>query len=402
MYINKLIRLSAIITFITLLFSACKQDSTGDALISDPRGQIVSSELVESYTIPQVDSIVASYNSVEISLLTRNYAVEIHNIIYETVDVHGEPTIASGAFVIPAIDKPKALVSYQHGTVLKKDDVPSKGSQELLIGIIYASHVGVAVSMPDYLGLGDSPGMHPYVHGASEATASVDMLRASKRLAETLEVPLNEKLCVFGYSQGGHATMALTKAIEEEYSDEFTLTASAPMAGPYDMSGVQAEPFIQEQMYSNPYYFPYFILSYNEAYGIYDNYSDFLAPPYDSTLPPMFDGTIGGGAINNAMPPIPNDIIKEEIIEDFKYNYKHPLRVALEANDLWNWKPETPMHLCQCKQDTQVFYENARVAYSTFKEFGKDDVELIEFDGDHADCVLPCLLDALVWFDTFY
>jgi len=402
MYINKLIQTAIIITLSALLFSACKSDDNSEALISDPRGEIMSSELVQSYNIAQVDSLIESYNSAEISILPRNYAVEIHNIIYQTIDAHGEPTIASGAFVIPAIDKPKALISYQHGTVIKKDDVPSRGSQELLIGIIYASNSGVAVSMPDYLGLGDSPGRHPYVHGPSQATASVDMIRASKRLAKSINVPLNDKLLLFGYSQGGHATMALTKAIEEEHSDEFTLTASAPMAGPYDMSGVQSAPFTAQVAYSNPYYLPYLLLSYNEAYGLYDNYSDFLRAPYDTTLPPLFDGTNGGGVINSAMPPIPSHIIREDIIEDFKFNYKHPFRVALQANDLWNWKPEVPMHLCQCRQDTQVFYENAEVAYRTFKELGTEDVKLVAFDGDHADCVLPCFLDALQWFNGFY
>ena len=34
--------------------------------------------------------------------------------------------------------------------------------------------------MPDYLGMGESPGLHPYVHGESEATATLDMIRAAR------------------------------------------------------------------------------------------------------------------------------------------------------------------------------------------------------------------------------
>ena len=35
--------------------------------------------------------------------------------------------------------------------------------------------------------------------------------------------------------------MAAVREIEENYSDQLRVTASAPMAGPYDMSGAQRE-----------------------------------------------------------------------------------------------------------------------------------------------------------------
>lgn len=403
MHTKTIFKFAYIITLCAFVFSACRQEQVGDALTADPRGQIVSQELSGTYSITQIDSIVNSLGQPELLLLERNYGVSIYNIIYETVDPKGEATVASGALVIPDMDTPNAWVSYQHGTVTRKDDVPSKGSQELLIGIIYAANSGVVTSLPDYLGLGDGPGLHHYVHAKSQATAAIDMIRAGKRVCESLDVQLNDKLMIFGYSQGGHATMALNKEIQENYADEFTVTASAPMAGPYDMSGYQAAPFTEEISYVAPYYFPYLLFSYNSAYDLYPNYSDFLKSPYDETLPPLFDGMHGGGQINDAMPNIPSKIIKDEIIEDFKYNYNHPLRVALRDNDLWDWKPEAPMHICHCTGDTQVFYENALVAYNSFKDKGKEDVELYTpNNGDHGDCVIPCFLDALQWFATFY
>jgi len=403
MHTKTLFKFTYIITLCALLFSACQQEDPGGALTADPRGQIVSQEFSGSYSIDQIDSIVNSLGQSDLLFLPRNYSVDIYNIIYETIDPKGEPTVASGALVIPDMDAPNAWVSYQHGTVIRKDAVPTRGSEELLIGIIYAANSGVVTSLPDYLGLGDGPGLHPYVHAKSQATAAIDMIRAGKRLCKDLEVPLNDKLMIFGYSQGGHATMALNKEIEENYADEFTVTASAPMAGPYDMSGYQAAPFAEEVEYVAPYYFPYLLFSYNEAYNLYDNYSDFLKSPYDETLPPLFDGLHGGGQINDALPNIPSKIIKDEILEDFKYNYNNPFRTALKENDLWDWKPEAPMHICHCTGDRQVFYENALVAYNNFKDKGKQDVDLITpNNGDHPDCVLPCFLDALIWFEEFY
>src|ERR1051326_8920384 len=106
---------------------------------------------------------------------------------------------------------------------------------ELVVGLAFATS-GYAVAMPDYLGLGDSPGLHPYHHARSEATASVDMLRAARAFCAANGFQLNGRLFLAGYSQGGHATMALLRELETWHMNEFTVTACAPMAGAYDRS----------------------------------------------------------------------------------------------------------------------------------------------------------------------
>jgi len=409
MRIYRLIRFSSIIAFCALLFSACDQDPIVDTLTGgsdDFRGKLVSTELIGSFSIEQIDSIIFAINGAppELTFLAKEYPVDIYKVIYETIDAKGQPTIASGALSIPRdIEVPNAWVSYQHGTVIRKDNVPSRGSQEMLIGAVYASASGVVVSQPDYLGLGDSPGRHPYVHGVSQATAAIDMMRAGQAICAEKEITLNDKLMLFGYSQGGHATMALHKQLQENYADEFVVTASYPMAGPYDLSGYQAATFTDGLPYANKYYLPYLLLSYNEVYDLYDSPSDFLKSPYDQTLPPLFDGLNSGGTINQQIPNIPSDIIRDDLIENFKYNYNHPFRQALRDNDLWDWYPEAPVRLCHCTGDTQVFYENALVAYNSFLDKGKTDIELITpNDGDHEDCVLPCFLNGIGWFSEFY
>ncbi len=409
MYIHRLIRFGSIITLCALIFSACQQEAIVDTSTGggdNPRGKVVSTELIGSFSTSQIDSIITTINGAppELVFLVKEYPVDVYKVIYETIDAKGQPTIASGALSIPQnIDEPKAWVSYQHGTVIKRDDVPSRGSQEMLIGVVYASASGVVVSQADYLGLGDSPGRHPYVHGESQATAAIDMMRAGQAVCADEGITLNDKLMLFGYSQGGHATMALHKQLQENYADEFVVTASYPMAGPYDLSGYQAATFTNGLPYENKYYLPYLLLAYNEVYELYDSPSDFLKSPYDQTLPPLFDGTNSGGTINEFIPYIPSDIIRDDVIENFKYNYNHPFRQVLRDNDNWDWLPDAPVHLCHCTGDTQVFYENALVAYNGFLDKGKTDVELITPNsGDHGDCVLPCFIDALGWFAEFY
>ena len=63
-----------------------------------------------------------------------------------------------------------------------------------------------------------------------------DMIRASREVCRELGILLNSQL--FGrLFAGRHATMALHRMIEGQHSDEFTVTASAPAARAYDLSG---------------------------------------------------------------------------------------------------------------------------------------------------------------------
>ncbi len=165
--------------------------------------------------------------------------IRFMSLTYETTNVNGNPTRASAALLIPATGaKHFSIVSYQHGTTVRRDNAPSqarKWTEGWVIGACYASQ-GYAVVAADYLGYGDSTEYHPYIHADSEATAAADALRAAKQAARNLGFEFDGKLFLSGYSQGGHATMALHRYLQEELNSEFTVSASAPMAGPYELA----------------------------------------------------------------------------------------------------------------------------------------------------------------------
>ena len=100
-----------------------------------------------------------------------------------------------------------------------------------------ASPSGLITLFPDYEGLGDPNKFHPYIIANSYTRAVVNMVRAVKQLSFTLEgddqFQFNEQLFLFGYSEGGYAALAAQKGIQFNFSDELTVTASFPMAGPY-------------------------------------------------------------------------------------------------------------------------------------------------------------------------
>ncbi len=336
--------------------------------------------------------------------ITPQYSVLEYKLTYETITPWGARTTATGALLLPQnLHSPLPLVSYQHGTVTQTNKAPSSmdPTTELSIGLALATS-GYAASLPDYLGLGDSPGLHPYHHARSEATACVDMLRAVRAFCTFSGFTLTNRLFLCGYSQGGHATMALLRELETYHTNEFTVTACAPMAGAYDLSGVTAADFLSGRQQPAPYYFLYLLAAYQDIYHLAPSLADLLASPYDSSLPPLLDGNTSGSQIDSLMPSDPTQILKPEYLAAFSANPRHPLRLALQENDVYRWKPVTPIRLYHCAADQDVVFANSQVAYDTFLSLGDTQVQLIDPlpSAGHVDCAEPSLMLAKEWFDS--
>ena len=342
--------------------------------------------------------------------LNLDYDVKMYKLTYNTVDTDSLSIIATGAFFIPTntscTEFPFAV--YNHGTTLRKNDVPSNNNPEAIIGKVFSAG-GYFVCMPDYIGMGDSPGFHPYVHAKSEATASIDMIRAAREYLSTTNFVDNNELFLTGYSQGGHACMATTKFIKDEsLQSEFNIVASAPSSGPYDLSGIMADTIIAPTPYSNPGYIVYLLASYQLAYGnIFNSWSDVLYSPYDTIVPPFFSGnntTLDMGLLNSLIPNQMNLLIRDTCLNNFindSINKNHPWWRALIDNDNYDWLPLNPLRMYYCTADEQIAYTNALNAESTMNNNGALDVQAVNMgDNDHGGCILPALSSAFNWFQT--
>ena len=89
------------------------------------------------------------------------------------------------------------------------------------------------------------------MHAATEAQAGLDMLLASRSFASDMGIDIGDHIFVAGYSQGGHGAMALHKAIQDRPTDDLWVTASAPMSGPYSISGVMKDLILGEEAYDS-------------------------------------------------------------------------------------------------------------------------------------------------------
>ncbi len=362
------------------------------------RGRLLDFDLAFPVTLPEI-KILLGFAEIPVTPL---YEVEVYRLVYETVDPWGGRTQASAAVVLPVdVGRPLPLMSYQHGTLVLTNEGPSALNEQILPGVGFAS-IGYAVVLPDLLGFGDSPGLHPYHHARSEATAGVDALRAARLWCAGNSRELNGQLFLVGYSQGGHATMALQRELELYHGDEFTVTASAPMAGAYDLSGVTATNLLSGRPMPNPYYLIYLLAAYQEVYGLTNSLGELLSPPYDTVLPPLMNGATPSGTINDAMPADARLLLRPAVLNALEANPLHPIRVALQDNDLYRWTPTAPTRLYHCRGDQDVIYANSEIAYSSFHSRGAVQVQLIDPEptADHTGCALPSFVLAKDWFET--
>lgn len=90
---------------------------------------------------------------------------------------------------------------------------------------------GWNVAIVDYQGLG-TPGVHPYLNREIAGNNTLDMARAT---IETLQLPADTPIALFGYSQGGGATAAAAE-LADEYASELNIRAVYAGAIPADLT----------------------------------------------------------------------------------------------------------------------------------------------------------------------
>lgn len=325
-----------------------------------------------SLTKTQLDSTLEA-NGVPSAFVGTIYDIDVYKVRYFTPSIDSTTIFATGLLTVPTNTTCRLpLATFGHGTTSHREGVPSRANGgEAMITMVMGS-LGYISTAPDYIGLGDAPAglLHPYQDARTEASATIDLLRAARELAPELNYRLNGQVFISGYSQGGHTTMATHLTMQTQLPNEFNVTASVPMSGPYDLSGVMVDVMLSDSDYAVPGYLPYLVFSWNQRYHFYNSPSDYLKSPYDVTLPPLFDGYHDMGQINAQMPSVPKHIFKDEMIDSFTANPNHPFRLALKDNDVYDWRPNCPVKIVFCRADEEVNPRNAVVLYDSFKAKG--------------------------------
>lgn len=388
--ISKHLTKTFILTIFVFTLTACGGSENQNNNINKTRGTLISDKYIDSK---------------KANNLFLKYAVKAYKISYISLDAHGNKATLSGLLVVPQKDpnKKSPLLSYQHGTRFKNENRPSNNTE----GLMELATQGYIVSAPDYLGYGDSLAKgHPYIIENSYANASIDMLRATKTFLSKQKTPINKQLFLAGYSEGGYATLALQKAIQEKYSDEFTVTASAAGAGPYNISATATFMFKKEEN-KKPSFMNFVIKSYNDSYRL-NLIEEMYQPQYVDGVNSVFDGLHSGGQINAALNTVTSQLFKPTFLATMRAgqdSMQHPLKQKLAENDIYNWKPIAPTLLFHSQYDEVVPYFNSADAFEAMQNLGTQNITLAKCGlnrlGSHVACAPIYLREAKYFFDGY-
>ena len=167
------------------------------------------------------------------------HGITLYRVQYRTTNYDGAQVVASGLVALPGASRLHSVVAYHHGTNAERRTAPSQsGVGEGLLIAAAAAGTGHVLVAPDYIGLGESREIHPYMCSKVTATTSIDLMRAARKLVEYLHGSWPNSLFLLGFSQGGHATLAVHRELEILHEPQFTVTASAPVAGPFYLRDV--------------------------------------------------------------------------------------------------------------------------------------------------------------------
>lgn len=154
------------------------------------------------------------------------------DVLYRSEGLDGEAVAVSGRVYAPAGPEADAgervVVSWAHGTTGLADTcAPSRTGAEVP-ALAQLLDAGYVVAATDYPGLG-TPGVHPYLVGASEGRSVLDAARAAARIEGA---GAGSQVVLGGHSQGGHAVL-FAGGLSLDYAPELDLlgvVASAPAA----------------------------------------------------------------------------------------------------------------------------------------------------------------------------
>ena len=369
--------------------------------------QLISITPMASHSL----STVQSYTSIWSPTVADLNPVKSYKVTYNTVDSHGNPTIASGAVYIPTLTSCDyaPILAYDHGTEFLRNNVPSKN--KYVERAIYFSTTGYITVLPDYLGLGDNPGVHLYQHAETEATATLDLVRAVRQYLDTATNQLkdNGQFFITGYSQGGHAAMATNKYIEDHnLASEFNVIACAPLSGAFDQTGAQFDLIFDgdSNYYASPF-LPYILAAYQEAYGnLYSSYAAIYKPSHAAQIELFVNS--GTKTMNQWAAMLGTnyygfmqDSVLQNILADVNRD-THPINKALRANNLYDWIPQNPMRMLYCGSDSMVSPDNSINTLIAMNALGATQVEAVNAlqSGDHNSCFIPATKNALTWFNS--
>ena len=278
-------------------------------------------------------------------------AVDCYRMQY-SVGTGSEAIQLSGLLALPRDVVPRRLVSFQHGTSTTRTAVPSQLDGTGLAAAIAFAGNGYALIAPDYPGMGDSPGRHPYYVAESVGPAVAGMVEASQRIPG---VP-NGPVFLSGFSEGGWASLAALIVLEDKGKP---VLGSAQVAGAYDLRHVSLPAALKGGAPSHSLYLAY--AAWGQAAYYNHPLDSVLTPEYAAVVERVFAGA-KPKEIVRSLPPDPRRMFNQGFLDAFDRNEAHWYLDSFANNSLVAVTPRAPVRLYYGSKDMDVVPEEALAA----------------------------------------
>lgn len=329
--------------------------------------------------------------------------VQLIRLTYSTIKPKDAPlveqatTAAGAALLVPGAGcaGPWALLSQQHGTSI---GAQALGPESIYRAAAYFGSQGYVVVMPAYHGYeGSQVKYHPYLQAEPSAAVVIDALRAARNWLHQngYTGTMGSKLFLAGSSEGGFVTMAAQRTMERHFANEFTITATVPTSGPYQVEGT-FEQFMNapdNEHESKTVAATLILEGFQQTYGdIYGSPTDAYNIPWADkmgTTPPLLPSTTSTNDkelrntcqlpfnLKDAPSPRFGDcattpLLTEAFVSQYRDNTAYGARVRLHAqqnNLLQDWTPTSKTFVCYGSLDTMAT-PNAVAAQAYFLSRG--------------------------------
>lgn len=337
------------------------------------RGQLLSA--TRGITLQPADITQATQQpGVRTPSVAAAYAVTTWRLTYLTLDGQGRLVTASGLLAVPdkPAGRPSPVVSYQHGTIFYDREAPTNAVTADAPPVVMAS-LGAIVLAADYVGYGASRGLpHPYLLSQPSAAAVVDLLTAARVWRQQNGVRGNGQLFLVGYSEGGYATLAAQREIEQGGTPHGDmLVASVPGAGPNDV-GVTLDRLLDRVRDENRLL------------------AALISPGPLSNLGNTVRNEVRRALFRELVPGDADVTFQSTFIDWFLADDRESLS---RFSDVHDWKPLRPVSLFHGRDDRTVPYSVGLRTLQTMQARGAPAVSLTDCAAtpvaDHLPCVAP-------------
>jgi pimeloyl-ACP methyl ester carboxylesterase len=395
-----LVRLTAITLFLLIAVISCKKDDE----VSN-NSYYVSSELsvpfTKTYITALLNTVTSDYPEISSLIPLVKSDINIFKMVYKTT-VDGKEINASGLVCVPSTPGDYPVLSFQNGTNTVNAYAPSEFPLNYPYQFIEViASMGYIVVIADYPGFGESLQIpHPYLIKEPTVQSLVDMLYATREFVATGHngITAKNEFLLLGYSQGGWATLALHKALELDYADDFNLKGSACGAGSYNI-GLLLEDMVKNATYPMPIYIGFIVNAYSAYHQFTNPVTDIIKEPYASKLGSLYDGLLNSDQINSQLTTSIPGLITADYLSGYKTAAKFStVRDALASNSISAWHSYKPLYFVHGANDTSVNPLSTQNIYSEMLNAGTSSsicTKEIVPGVDHGDGIFPCMIKGI-------